>query len=158
MKLFHGSYEKSAPTIKIGAYAMSGDNVFDGLFASSDFDTADSHGGSQNTVHSYEVSNIADSSDLNSRIDEVIAFLSTEIEADDEAIEALAYAIADDEESEDFNEILSPRSCADHQGAYSWELQRLRGRVAAHLGFDAVEMEDEHGTSYLIVNPSIKGE
>ena len=41
---------------------------------------------------------------------------------------------------------------------YSWELQRLRGHVAAYLGFDAIEMNDEHGTSYLIVNPQIKGE
>ena len=38
------------------------------------------------------------------------------------------------------------------------ELQRLRGRVAAYLGFDAIEMNDKHGTSYLIVNPQSKGE
>lgn len=35
-------------------------------------------------------------------------------------------------------------------------MQRLRGRVAAYLGFDAIEMNDEHGTSYLIVNQQIK--
>ncbi|EFN9336274.1 hypothetical protein D3084_24465, partial [Escherichia coli] len=46
----------------------------------------------------------------------------------------------------------------DINGAYSWELQRLRGRVAAYLGFDAIEMNDEYGTSYLIVNPQIKDE
>ncbi|HEI3268225.1 TPA: hypothetical protein SI311_004683 [Escherichia coli] len=34
MKLFHGTYEKVAPIIKIGDFAMSGNNVFDGLFAS----------------------------------------------------------------------------------------------------------------------------
>ncbi|EFZ69431.1 hypothetical protein ECOK1357_2567 [Escherichia coli OK1357] len=37
-------------------------------------------------------------------------------------------------------------------------MQRLRGRVAAYLGFDAIEMNDEYGTSYLIVNPQIKDE
>ncbi len=36
MKLFHGSYSSTAPIIKIGAYAMTGDNVFDGIFASDD--------------------------------------------------------------------------------------------------------------------------
>jgi len=155
MKLFHGSYSSIAPVIKIGANAMSGDNLFDGLFASADREIADSHGGLENSIHCYEVSNIAESSDLNARIDEVIAFLYTEIEAESDVLEALAYAIADDEETDEFNDVLSPRSFADHQGAFSWELQRLRGRVAAHLGFDAVEMSDEHGISYLIVNPKI---
>ena len=56
--------------------------------------------------------------------------------------------------NDEFADILSPRSCT---GDAEWEMQRLRGRVTAHLGFDAVEMEDEHGTSYLIFNPLIKG-
>lgn len=157
MKLFHGSFSNIAPVIKIGEFAMTGvgDNVFDGIFASVYFGIADSHG---DFVHSYEVENIADSSDLNNRIDEVIAFIASEIEADINVIEALANALADDEETDEFNDVLSPRSCADHQGAYSWEMQRLRGRAAAKLGFDAVEMSDEHGTSFLIVNSKMTAE
>lgn len=150
MKLFHGSYENIAPTIKVGAFAMSGDNVFDGLFACADADIAGSHGA---FVYGYEVDLIASNSELNERIDDVIEFLHKELDSVD--IEPLAYAIADDICDEAFADILSPRSCTGDSG---WEMQRLRGRVAAHLGFDAVEMEDEHGTSYLIVNPSIKGE
>ena len=152
MKLFHGSYSNEAPVIKVGAFAMSGDNVFDGLFASDDADIAGSHG---DFVHVYEVQSVADNSDLNSRIDEVINFLRDEVEADDDQIEELAYAIAGDECDDAFEEILSPRSCTGDAG---WEMQRLRGRVAAHLGFDAIEMNDEHGTSYLIVNPAITAE
>jgi hypothetical protein len=152
MKLFHGSYSNTAPTIKIGAFAMSGDNVFDGLFASADADIAGSHG---TFVHSYQVESIADSSDLNARIDDAISFLRGEIEADEEQLEALVNALADDECGDTFADILMPRSCTGDAG---WEMQRLRGRVAAHLGFDAVEMEDEHGTSYLIVNPNIIAE
>ncbi|HDT6510533.1 TPA: hypothetical protein QFV83_003921 [Klebsiella aerogenes] len=152
MKLFHGSYETEAPVIKIGAFAMAGDNVFDGVFATSDADIASSHG---NFVYSYTVASIADNSDLNARIDEVIEFLRGEVNTDDEQlIEALAYCLADDETNDDFAEILDPRSCTGDAG---WEMQRLRGRIAAHLGFDAVEMCDEHGTSYLIVNPLING-
>ena len=150
MKLFHGSFESKAPVIKVGAFAMTGDNVFDGIFASDDADIAGSHG---RFVHTYIVENIADNADLNGRIEEVIAFLRSELECDD--VEALAYALADDECDDSFADMLTPRSCTGDAG---WEMQRLRGRVAAHLGFDAVEMEDEHGTSYLIVNQKILAE
>lgn len=150
MKLFHGSYSNTAPVIKVGAYAMTGDNVFDGIFASVSADIAGSHG---DYVHCYSVKSVADNSVLNERIEEVIAFLSVELESED--VESIANAIADDECDDTFSSLLSPRSCT---GDASWEMQRLRGRVAFHLGFDAVEMEDEHGTSYLIVNPSIKAD
>ena len=150
MKLFHGSFESEAPVIKVGAYAMSGDNVFDGIFASDDADVAGSHG---SFVHVYNVESVAVNSDLNDRIDDVVAFLRSELECDD--VENLAYAIADDECDDCFADMLTPRSCAGDAG---WEMQRLRGRVAAHLGFDAIEMSDEHGTSYLIVNKKIIAE
>lgn len=153
MKLFHGSYSTSAPEIKVGSFAMSGDNVFDGIFASADTGVAESHG---NNVFAYNVDKVATNADLNDRIEDIIAFLSTEIEADE--VEDLANAIADDECDDAFESVLTPRSDVGGYAAASWEMQRLRGRVAAHLGFDAVEMEDEHGTSYLIVNPSIRGE
>ncbi|MEJ1638803.1 hypothetical protein SMA21_23160, partial [Escherichia coli] len=45
MKLFHGTYEKTVPIIKPGEFAMSGNNVFDGLFSSPERDIAASHGG-----------------------------------------------------------------------------------------------------------------
>tara|TARA_Y100001001_G_scaffold164802_1_gene199014 strand:- start:6988 stop:7293 length:306 start_codon:yes stop_codon:yes gene_type:complete len=38
-----------------------------------------------------------------------------------------------------------PEDVAD-QG---WEFQRLRGQLAARLGYTSVEMLDEHGTTYL---------
>lgn len=150
MKLFHGSYSDTAPVIKVGAFALgTADNVFDGLFASAEADIASSHG---DYVHAYSIKDVADNSVLNDRIEDVMQYLRREVEAEEEQIEALACALADDECDDSFEDILSPRSCT---GNASWEMQRLRGRVAAHLGFDAVEMEDEHGTSYLIVNPKI---
>lgn len=169
MKLFHGSSETIAPVIKIGGYLPGvGENVFDGLFASGDYEIAESHGnaGRGGIVFAYHVADdkIADSSDLNDRIDDVIEFLRSEVinDIDAETLESLAYAIADDEcDDEDaqerFGEYLTPRQ-NDIPGAFNWEMQRLRGRAAAHLGFDAVEMDDEHGTSYLIVNPAIVAE
>ncbi|EFK3426770.1 hypothetical protein NLO40_22855 [Escherichia coli] len=157
MKLFHGTYEKTAPIIKLGEFAMSGNNVFDGLFACLDRDIAASHG---NSIFIYHVDDdkIAESRDLNARFQEVYAFLRNELDTDD--VEEIADRVIWDNDSdiENFADILSPRLDSDISGAYSWELQRLRGRVAAYLGFDAIEMNDEHGTSYLIVNPQIKGE
>lgn len=43
----------------------------------------------------------------------------------------------------------------DDLGEASWEAQRLRGKLAKELGYSAVEMSDEHGTSYLVL-PGIK--
>ncbi|HAI1536994.1 TPA: hypothetical protein HIU05_004623 [Escherichia coli] len=157
MKLFHGTYEKTVPIIKPGEFAMSGNNVFDGLFASPERDIAAIHG---NTVFIYHVDDdkIAKSHDLDARFQEVYAFLHNELDTAD--VEEIADRVMWDNNSdiEDFADILSPRLGSDINGAYSWELQRLRGRVAAYLGFDAIEMNDEYGTSYLIVNPQIKDE
>ena len=36
-------------------------------------------------------------------------------------------------------------------GAASWAAQRMRGEVAKNLGYKAVEMKDEQGTSYLVL-------
>tara|TARA_R100000808_G_C2152543_1_gene162046 strand:- start:4021 stop:5112 length:1092 start_codon:yes stop_codon:yes gene_type:complete len=41
-------------------------------------------------------------------------------------------------------------------GEASWQLQKMRGEVAKELGYSAVEMYDEYGTSTLIINPKIK--
>lgn len=161
MKLFHGSYSNIAPVVKVGALEMLGavNNVFDGIFAGYSEDIAKFHG---DNVYVYEIEDgkIASSSDLDERFEEVYAFLRDELSIDD--VEEIADRIMWDNDSdcEDFADILTPRSNAFDGGTgdLSWEMQRLRGRVAAHLGFDAVEMDDEHGTSYLIVNPAITAE
>ncbi|MCW7549873.1 hypothetical protein OO184_18515 [Photorhabdus sp. APURE] len=166
MKLFHGSANSAAPTVKVGPFALGfiSVNIFDGIFGSPSYDAAGSHG-CNGYVHSYEIADdkIAESRDLNEHYEEVCAFLKEELEVDD--VEEIADRVVWDNDSdvEDFSNIMSPRF--DTEGddslvfaALCWELQRLRGRVAAHLGFDAVEMNDEHGTSYLIVNPKIIAE
>ncbi|EFJ8067306.1 hypothetical protein AX344_003758 [Escherichia coli] len=51
MKLFHGTYEKTVPIIKLGEFAMSGNNVFDGLFSSPERDIAASHRNTENTSY-----------------------------------------------------------------------------------------------------------
>ena len=81
---------------------------------------------------------------------------------DDEKIEVLYELVIDDinsvksfdilEDNGIVEDDLNCRSSIDYSFAVTgWEIQRLRGRVAAALGFKAVECRDEHGTSYLIV-------
>ena len=36
-----------------------------------------------------------------------------------------------------------------HESVDGWEVQRMRGELARKLGYDAVEMADEYGTSWL---------
>lgn len=43
----------------------------------------------------------------------------------------------------------------DDLGELSWDLQKIRGQVARALGYSAVEMSDEHGTSHLVL-PGVK--
>lgn len=37
----------------------------------------------------------------------------------------------------------------DADAEEGWELQRLRGQLAARLGYTSIEMKDEHGTTWL---------
>ena len=41
---------------------------------------------------------------------------------------------------------------AEDRAEAGWEAQRIRGRVAAALGYRAIEMLDEHGTTWLVVS------
>ena len=101
-----------APIIKIGEFAMSGNNVFDGLFSSPERDIAASHG---NPVFIYHVDDdkIAKSRDLDARFQEVYAFLHNELDTAD--VEEIADRVMWDNNSdiEDFADILSPRLGSD---------------------------------------------
>lgn len=150
--LFHGTYEETAPTIKIGKNSLGAkDNVFDGLFANSTYNVARSHGSS---VFAYEVDSIATNDDLD--CDEAVAIIASELMVDTDVATEIVSAVAYEESLEDYAESLNPRSEFDHSDL-GWEMQRLRGVIARKLGFDAVECKDEHGTSHLIVNANIKG-
>ncbi|MDO4700690.1 MAG: hypothetical protein Q4A69_08410 [Moraxella sp.] len=151
MQLFHGSYEEDAPRVKIGVYALgAADNVFDGIFASDRSSVAESHG---EHVYAYEVQSIACSRDLH--CDDAIKIIADELCITDLSLASeIAEAVADEASLADYAEYLDPRSAFDADDL-GWEMQRLRGVIARNLGYDAVECLDEHGTSYLIVNPEI---
>lgn len=158
MKLYHGSYESEKPVVKAGS-----DFVFDGIFAGYSENVAASHG---EYVHEYEIADdkIASTYDLDECFDIAKNVLAKETFVEDEDKLAVLFDIAvygDDESEEEILEKLEeaeisvsdlmPRTDRDICGAISWEFQRLRGRIAKAAGFEAVEMSDEHGTSYLIL-------
>ena len=41
---------------------------------------------------------------------------------------------------------------ADDIAEADWDAQKMRGEIARYFGFIAVEMSDEHGTSYLVLS------
>ena len=127
-ELFHGS---PAPITAIAA-----DGVFGGLFASHSATVAMSHG-----VMLHRVVSPRPLTDYE---------LNYSVEGAWYA--ALEIADGDEDLAERMMNIECPSSedaAAEDAGEDGWEVQRLRGLLAARLGFTSVEMRDEHGTTWL---------
>jgi hypothetical protein len=145
MLLFSGSFE----TIK----EIHNKGIFGGIFSSKSKSVAESHG---EIVHAIE---IADDKVLTqNEIDYHVSFdakeksLTSIIEKYNLKIENFdrIYEIVCEEKQiteEDFA-ILNESEFADA----SWFCQKLRGEFAKKLGYDAVECDDEHGISILIIS------
>jgi hypothetical protein len=74
------------------------------------------------------------------------------IKSGDSRFDGLWKAVVEDKADKvDLSNVLN-LSSSDSIGDAMWEAQRLRGRLAKKLGYDAVEMADENGTSYLITS------
>lgn len=121
MNYYHGSSETITE--------IRANGVFGGLFASADERSARSHG---DVLHVIESPRPLTDFALNYEIDG----------AYDVALE-----LADGDEAR--ADAIMSRACESDDGEDGWEIQRLRGVLAARLGFTSVEMEDEHGTTWL---------
>ena len=148
-RFFHGS--KSEVSEISGATGTG--NIFGGLFASESSDAAASHG---DVMHAIDIKDeeILSQRDIDYEID------SDRVEEalrkampwlDDEDYDEAYRAVVDDKSQNLDEEDLTRIFREDDTGSASWEAQRIRGVVAGLLGFKAVEMDDEHGTSYLIL-------
>jgi hypothetical protein len=74
------------------------------------------------------------------------------IKSSDSRFDGLWEAVVEDKADKvDLSNVLN-LSSSDSIGDAILEAQRLRGRLAKKLGYDAVEMADENGTSYLITS------
>ncbi|HEX7383351.1 MAG TPA: hypothetical protein VF291_03500 [Burkholderiaceae bacterium] len=128
LEMFHGS---NTPIT-----AIRGDGVFGGLFASASAGAARSHG---EVLYRIDSPRHLSDFDLNYSIEgayEAALELADGDERVADAIMSVGCESLDDCDPED-------------AAAQGWGLQRLRGQLAAKLGFTSVEMLDEHGTTYL---------
>lgn len=122
--LFHGSPETITE--------IHGEGLFGGLFASANCAAAKSHGA---TLHVIESPRHLTDFALNYEVEGAYDVALELVDGDEATADA----------------IMSKRCEAldDSDGEQGWEFQRLRGELARRLGYTSVEMEDEHGTTYL---------
>lgn len=123
------------------------EGLFDGLFASWFRDVAMSHGD-----HIYKIkvasNRLLTGHELNYEIkwDRIhTAFKAVSTYTGDN-LDAVLDAVLADEMSDDAWDAIG-----GDRGEASWEVQRLRGKLARKLGYDAVEMTDEHGGTVLVL-------
>ena len=122
--LFHGS-----PAARISEIRATG--VFGGLFASESERAARSHG---DTLHVIESPAPLTDYALNYKI---------------EGAYESALEIAKGDEARADAIMSRGCECDSSDPEDGWEIQRLRGKLAALLGYTSVEMADEHGTTWL---------
>lgn len=145
MLLYHGTND-AAPLRKIDPYG----GTFNGLFASQRLKAASSHGDNlyRLTVPDEKVLRQDALNELG--FDPALAAIKKSFpRIDDDTARMIFDGESAFSSSRTEDEILNSLR-ADSLGEADWELQRLRGQMAKNLGFHAVEMPDEHGTSYLI--------
>ena len=158
MELFHGTNDNKL-TISETTGKIDGWNLFFGMFFSDDKDIAESHG---DTIFKTEVAeeDIVKASKL-PWISEVIDIVKELYSvSNDELSDFIDYIAGDkniysndDIEIDRLAEILnvSDDGIFGLTGLVSWELQNATGCIAEKLGYRAVEIYDEHGTSYLVL-------
>jgi len=143
LRLYHGGRDSGFEQVPKGG-------KFDGFFAS--VGQVRGHGSGHNYVADIPEHKILTNYDLNYELPykKVLDVFSkiTKIKENDPEFESAWKAII--EETSDADELALSAGLADDYGEAGWVAQKMRGQVAKQLGYDAVEMQDEHGTSYLI--------
>jgi hypothetical protein len=148
MQLYHGSNETISE--------IKNEGVFGGLFASTDKDVALSHADELHIIE-LEESEILTQQELSYHVDsnKVKKILSDNLgEMTDEELDEIYDAVIEDRNLHrldmDEQRLLDIFYSGD-LGEASWEAQKMRGIIAKNLGYKAVEMRDEHGTTYLVL-------
>ena len=150
MKLYHGSY---AQDLKI---VLPKQDLFHGIFFTASKHAAESHG---DYVYAIEIN---DDEILNARLIEqnekskqIVRELYSE-STDEELEEIISLASGSINIWNEENEMSLSRlsdilrvSCEIE--IIDWECQNVAGYIAEKLGYKAVALRDEHGTSYLVL-------
>jgi hypothetical protein len=145
-------YHGSSAGEKITAIKKADYGVFDGIFVSSSRSTAESHG---DVVTEFLIDPNKIAKDLESVAEyaDLIGLIKERYpDATDEQIEDILYPAIVEEKNVyrmDEDDVIAVTGSEDI-GYASWQFQNDRGWIAKKLGYDAVSMSDEHGTSYFI--------
>lgn len=137
---------------KKGVYSL-----FDGVFSHPDINIASSHGDIINRFVPRKNAIAKGSLDWNHEYDDILKEIKKMYPyASDSDIEEVLYpAIVNDKNIWNMDEDLVSSATGKYDMAdASWDMQNSRGKLANKLGYDAVGMSDEHGTSYLIPHGS----
>lgn len=154
IELYHGSYESKLTIEDTG--------LFGGIFASHDKDVALSHGCNLHKItldESEILTQYGFEYEINVETVKNIILESLNSINDEEFDDVWSVIVEDksifdtDIQDERIAEIFR---CSD-MGECGWEAQRIRGLIAKKLGYNAVEMNDEHGITYLVL-PGVEAE
>ena len=156
LRIYRGSYE-DVPIYKVEEN-YKGNDIFGGVFGSPSLSSAESHGGG--AVHYTEIpkNKILTQSDLNYQIpfeDTKKALLKArpDLKNNSELFDEVYNIVINDSGLDLYNysdDFINKAFKTTDFGEAEFEAQRLRGQVSKNLGYKAVEVMDEHGTSYLV--------
>ena len=149
LRLYHGSPEENLSQVQ-------DKGLFGGVFGHVDKNVAWSHG--DHIYHSdIPKSKILTNHDLNyelpyKKVSKALINNLPHLARNKDLREKAWEAIVEDKgvlhlDEDDLQKIFGTSDLGDA----GWEAQKVRGAIAKDLGYQAVEMEDEHGTSHLIL-------
>jgi hypothetical protein len=152
IRLFHGSPQKDLKTIE-------NKGIFGGIFANQESKSALSHGDNLYYTDIPKSSILQDFSNL--PINKVKDFVKNNV-ANNSLLKTKNNSYVDEladliiKGKSGFNSRIPEQDLlkilrTDDIGEASWELQRLRGKLASQFGYKVAEMPDEHGISHLIL-------
>ena len=136
LEVYHGSYENNLNKID------GEKGIFGGVFATCDEMGALSHG---EYLYVITATKLLTNFELNYSISDEEYEIACKIV--DRSFSRSRYELDELVEA-----VFSDRQIDDMTLDEVFEVQTLRGKIAKALGYDAVEMSDEHGTSYLCLD------
>lgn len=146
IELFHGSIAHDS------ILTVNSAGVFEGVFCSADQRVANSHAENVYRIELDEA-DICTSRDIAwaDDIDAIHAMIKAKTWAETEEELDRAFEIICDADCEIEEDDIHLFDSSEDFADAGWRAQRVRGLAAKMLGFKAVEMRDEHGTTYLVL-------
>lgn len=154
MKLYHGSYDK------LSDMEVRDGSMFNGMFFSDDKESAFGPGCEPRYYYTVELDDddIADVGELAYEESSVDAARALWDDDADVMLDIVCDEVAPWEADEEQREVLDHRFPGLEEWEMSYELQRQASLLAEKMGYKAISLHDEHGTSYIVCPGAIMKE